>query len=153
MIPATVMHTFTSITPPQANTFNVSMPGQAVFPKSLQNSDDCYEFTPILRPRPTPTTNHRTPSPPATSSPPRTPPPRRSSPPAFPEDVDDDLEEKCVSKEEFKQMLAEHIRRINLDTAAAFHEAFKPLEANFDEADRKVDNLAKSYSQAPCHFK
>ena len=34
-IPATVVNTFTSINPPQANTFNVSMPEQAVFPKSL----------------------------------------------------------------------------------------------------------------------
>ena len=159
-IPATaVMNTFTSITPPQANTFNVSMPGQAVFPKSVQNIDACDKFPPILSPRLRPTTNLRTPSSPATSSPPRTPPPtrttptRRTPPPGFPEHIDNDIEEECVSKEEFKQILAEHFRRINLDTAAAFKEAFKPLEANFDEADRKLDNLAKSYSQAPCLFK
>ena len=148
------MNTFTSTTPPQANTFNVSMPGQAVFPKSLQNFDVCYESIPILSPRPT--TNPRTPatsSPPRTPSPRRTPPTRRSQPPGFPEHVDDELEEECISKEEFKQMLAEHFRQINLDTAAAFQEAFKPLEANFDEAERKLDNLAKSYSQAPCHSK
>jgi hypothetical protein len=135
------------------------MPGQAVFPKSLQNIDACDKFPTILSPKPRPTTNPRTPSSPATSSPPRAPPPRRTTPtrrttpPGFPEPIDDDLEEECVSKEEFKQMLTEHFRRINLDTAAAFKEAFKPLEATFDEADRKLDNLAKSYAQAPCLFK
>ena len=77
----------------------------------------------------------------------------KNSTPGFPEQIDDDKEEECVSKEEFKQMLTEHFRRIDLDTVAAIQEAFKPLEANLDEADRKLDNLAKSYTQAPSHFK
>ena len=50
-------------------------------------------------------------------------------------------------------MLTDYFRNINLDAGAVFKEAFKPLEENFDEVDRKLDNLAKSYTQAPCHFK
>ena len=69
------------------------------------------------------------------------------TPPGFPEHValNEDLKEESEITEEFTQMIIEHFRNINLDTAATFDEAFKSVEANLDETDRKLDNLAESY--------
>ena len=71
-------------------------------------------------------------------------------PPSQPSDDDP----KGVTKDEFKQLLSEHFRLMNLDTASIIKNALKPIEETFDAADRMLDNhLAKQKNrdQAPCH--
>ena len=93
---------------------------------------------------PTPGTSPppRTTSPSRTSSSPRTPPgfPPTPVPPSQPTDDDP----KGVTKDEFKQLMSEHFKLMNLDTASIITNALKPIERAFDEADRMLDkHLAK----------
>ena len=64
-----------------------------------------------------------------------------------------DDEKKGVTKEEFKQLLSEHFRLMNLDTVSIAKDALKPIEEIFDEADIMLDNhLAKQKTNHdPCH--
>ena len=52
-------------------------------------------------------------------------------------------EPKGITKEEFKELLTNHFKEINLDTAAVIKEAMKPIDNIFDEVEKKLDDLAK----------
>ena len=165
---------------PQANTFNVSMPEQIMNSYNTMNPTKCSQTferlncSTILKPKPTPNLRtsplFRKPLPPRTSSTretpetPRTTAPSRTSssprtPPGFPpapmppsQPTDDDP--KGVTKDEFKQLMSEHFKLMNLDTASIITNALKPIERAFDEADRMLDkHLAKqkNLDQTPCH--
>ena len=44
-----------------------------------------------------------------------------------------------VTKEEFKQPVSAHFKRMNVDTTSVINDALKPIEAPFDEAGRMLD--------------
>ena len=54
-----------------------------------------------------------------------------------------DGDPKGITKEEFKELLANYYKEINLDATAVTKEVIKPIEAIFDEAEKKLDDLAK----------
>ena len=78
-----------------------------------------------------------------TSSSKRTPSPVRTpTPPGFCNLQLND-EPKGITKEEFKELLTNRFKEINLDAAAVIKEAMKPIDNIFDEVEKKLDDLAK----------